>query len=180
MIQDLIVNPSKICKETLKNVHYSYRHPIRQSLIMIEDDMLIFREPIRGSTSYTPLQIVPSGLHDIVFIAFHSNPIGGHLNSYRTLHRLRLRYHWPEMYSFIKHMCNACPGCALSNPTRSICWQAFWIRGQQGIPYRGMWNDWLLCYGTNPTCNLVIFCIRYHENPTSTWLLPHYHPGQGS
>jgi hypothetical protein len=23
------------------------------------------------------------------------------------------------MYSFIKRMCNACPGCALSNPTRS-------------------------------------------------------------
>jgi hypothetical protein len=85
VIRDLIVNPSKICKETLKNVHYSYRHPIRQSLIVIEDDMLIFHEPIRGSTFYTQLQIVPSGLHDIVFIAFHSNPIGGHLNSYQTL-----------------------------------------------------------------------------------------------
>jgi len=68
--------------------------------------MLIFREPIRGSTSYTRLQIVPRGLYDIIFIAFHSNPIGGHLNAYRTLHRLRLRYHWPEMYSFIKRMCN--------------------------------------------------------------------------
>jgi hypothetical protein len=53
---------------------------------MIEDDMLIFREPIRGSTSYTQLQLVPSGLHDIIFITFHSNPIGGHLNAYRTLH----------------------------------------------------------------------------------------------
>ena len=120
MIRDLIVNPSKICKESLKNVHYSYRHPIRQSLIVTEVNMLIFREPIRGSTSYTRLQIVPSGLHDIVFIAFHSNPIGGHLNAYRTLHRLRLRYHWPEMYSFIKRMCNACPGFALSNPTCSL------------------------------------------------------------
>ena len=46
MIRDLIVNPSKICKETLKNFHYSYRHPIRQSLIVIEDEMLISREPI--------------------------------------------------------------------------------------------------------------------------------------
>jgi hypothetical protein len=120
VIRDLIVYPSKICKETLKTVHYSYRQPLRQSLIVIEDEMLIFREPIRGSTSYTRLQLVPSGLHDIVFIAFHSNPIGGHLNAYRTLHRLRLQYHWPEMYSFIKRMCNACPGCALSNSTRSI------------------------------------------------------------
>jgi hypothetical protein len=66
---------------------------------VIEDKMLIFRKPIQGSTSHTRLQIVPKGLHDIVFIAFHSNPIGGHLNAYRTLHQLRLCYHWPEMYS---------------------------------------------------------------------------------
>jgi hypothetical protein len=53
-------------------------------------------------------------------------------------------------------------------------WQALWIRGQQGIPYRGMWNDWLLYYGTNPTCHLFILCIRYHENPIAIWPLPHY------
>jgi hypothetical protein len=83
--------------------------------------MLIFREPIRGSASYTRLQIVPAELRDILFVAFHSNLIGGHLDTARTLHRLRLRYHWPEpeMYSYIKRMCHACPGCALSNPSRS-------------------------------------------------------------
>ena len=119
-IRDLVLSPGKICKETLKSVHYTYRQPLRQSFIVIEDDLLIFWEPIRGSTSYTRLQIVPKGLYDIIFIAFHSNPIGGrHLNAYRTLHGLRLRYHWPEMYSFIKRMCSACPGCALANPTRS-------------------------------------------------------------
>ena len=65
----------------MTNIHYSYRQPLRQSFIVIEDDMLIFWEPIQGSTSYTCLQIVPRGLYDIVFIAFHSNPIGGHLNA---------------------------------------------------------------------------------------------------
>ena len=65
------------------------KNTFRQSLIVIEDDMLIFREPIRGSTILLTLDFKsfhPSGLHDIVFIAFHSNPIGGHLNAYRTLH----------------------------------------------------------------------------------------------
>ncbi len=99
VLRDLILNPSNMCRETLKSVHYSHRQPLRQSLIVIEDKMLIFRKPIQGSTSHTRLQIVPKGLHDIVFIAFHSNPIGGHLNAYRTLHQLRLCYHWPEMYS---------------------------------------------------------------------------------
>jgi hypothetical protein len=118
-IQDLIINPGKICKETLKNIHYSYRQTLHQSFMVIEDNMLIFCEPIQGSTSYTCLQIIPRGLYDIIFIAFHSNPIGRHLNAYRTCHRLHLCYHWPETYSFIKWMCNACPGCALSNPTCS-------------------------------------------------------------
>ena len=80
--------------------------------------MLILHKPIRGSASYTPLQIIPVGLQDILFVAFHSNPIGGDLNVYHTLHRLCMRYYWPEMYSYIKRMCHACLGCALSNPTR--------------------------------------------------------------
>ncbi len=52
-------------------------------------------------------------------MAFHSNAIGEHLNAYRTLHNIRLRYFWPGMYSYIKQMCNACPGCALANPIKS-------------------------------------------------------------
>jgi len=78
--------------------------------------MIIYRETIRGSASYTHLQIVPKSLLNIIFVAFHSNPIGGHFNAYRTLHCLQLQYFWPEMYSYIKKMCHAYPGCAFSNP----------------------------------------------------------------
>jgi hypothetical protein len=41
------------------------------------------------------------------------------MNAYRTLHHLHSRFYWPGMYSYIKRMCNACPGCALANPTKS-------------------------------------------------------------
>ena len=75
--------------------------------------MLIFREPIQGSTSYTRLQIVSRGLYDIIFIAFHSNPIGGHLNAYRTFHQLHLRYHWAliSIVVFARHspLLSTCP-----------------------------------------------------------------------
>ncbi len=64
------------------------------------------------------LQIVPKELRNILFVAFHLNPVGSHLNACRTLHCLCLQYHWPEMFSNIKHMCQAFPGCALSN---SLC-----------------------------------------------------------
>ncbi len=112
----LVENLGAICKEALNNVPYCYCQPLRQSQIVIKDDMLIYREPIHGSRSYTRLRIVPKALFGIVFVAFHSNPIGGHFNAYCTLHCLRLCYFLPEMYSYIKKMCQACPGCALSNP----------------------------------------------------------------
>jgi hypothetical protein len=52
-------------------------------------------------------------------VAFHSNPIGGHLNAYQTLHRLCLWYYWPGMYTYVKKMCSTGPGCALLNPTKA-------------------------------------------------------------
>jgi hypothetical protein len=82
--------------------------------------MLILHELICSSTLYTCLQLVPQEMYNILFIAFHTNAIGTHLNIYRTLHRLRLRFYWPAMYAYVKQKCLACPGCALSNPNRGI------------------------------------------------------------
>jgi hypothetical protein len=69
--------------------------------------------------SYTKLILVPSSFRNIIFIAFHCNTLGGHFNTVRTLHRIRLCYYWPGMYSYIKRMCAACPGCTLSNAAKS-------------------------------------------------------------
>jgi hypothetical protein len=64
--------------------------------------MIIYQEPICGSRSFTRLQVIPKALFGIICTAFHTNPIGGHFNAYCILHHLRLRYFWPEMYSFVK------------------------------------------------------------------------------
>jgi hypothetical protein len=74
------------------------------------------KQQICGSTSYTRLQLAPQELHSILFIAFHTNAIGGHLNVSRMLHHLRLHFYWPVMFAYVKCMWQACPGCALSNP----------------------------------------------------------------
>ncbi len=118
-IRNLVLNPSKINSSTLNAVNHNYCAPLWQSQIVIEDGLLIYHQPMRGGSSYTCLQLVPSEFYNIIFIAFHSNAIGGHFNAYRTLHRIRLRYYWPGMYSYTTRMCNACPGCALANPTKS-------------------------------------------------------------
>ena len=90
MLFTLVNNPGKISMDSLEEVHYCYRQPLRSSHIAIEDEMLVYCEPIQGSSSYTQLQILLSDLRNILFVAFHTNPIGGRLNAYRMLHRLCL------------------------------------------------------------------------------------------
>jgi hypothetical protein len=118
-ICNLVPNPSKINSMTLNTVNYDYRAALRQSQIVIKDEMLIFNKPIQGGSSYTCLQLIPAEFHNLIFVAFHSNTIGGHLNAYCTLHRICLHYYRPGMYSYIKRMCAACPGCTLANTTKS-------------------------------------------------------------
>jgi hypothetical protein len=114
-----MLNPSLINNQVLAKFNHNYHGPLSQSLISVENDMLILKEQIGGTSSYMRLQLVPQELSNIFFIVFHTNAMGGHLNAYRTLHHLRLRFYWPGMYAFVKRMCQVCPGCALANPTRS-------------------------------------------------------------
>jgi hypothetical protein len=102
----------------LRGISYNYHSALRKLLIVLEDGILIYRKPIAGERSYTRLQLVPKEFYNTLFVAFHSNPVGGHLNAYRTLHCLRPCFYWPGMYSYIKRMYSACPSCALANPTK--------------------------------------------------------------
>ncbi len=115
-----VQNPGTISNKSLEDakLNANYRSALRQLHLMLEDNLLIYRKPIAGSESYACLLVVPLQLRNIIFIVFHSNPVGSHLNVARTFHRIRLRYYWPHMYTYITRMCHACPGCALSNPTR--------------------------------------------------------------
>ena len=58
-LKKLVLNPSLINIQSLAEVNHNYRGALRHSHICIEDDMLIFKEPIGGSSSFTRLQIVP-------------------------------------------------------------------------------------------------------------------------
>ena len=120
LISRIIRNPALATKEHLSKVHHTLRMPLRQGLMIIEDDMIYLREPLGGgSDSYCKLRYVPQALRNTVFIAFHANPIGGHFNYYRTFKNIRLRMIWPGMFSFIKDLCGKCPACALSNRNRT-------------------------------------------------------------
>ncbi len=112
-------NPSNLTNKALVGINYNYHAALHWSLIVIEDDVLIYHEPLAVTRSYTRLQLVPREFQIILFMDFHSNPIGRYLNAYRTLHCLRLQYYWPGMYTYVKKMYSTCPGCALLNPTKA-------------------------------------------------------------
>ena len=119
MIMDLIANPSLVVKANLSKIHSSYRGPLRHGLSALQKGMLIIKEPIKHESAYRCLQIVPCDLRNIVFIAFHANPIGGHLGLNKTIIRIRLRFFWPGLYSYCKKMISSCVGCQMANATRS-------------------------------------------------------------
>ena len=101
----------------IQPLHYIYRQPARQGNFSIKDRIIFMEEIFENDVKYVDLCIVKSSPINIIFVAFHANPIGDQLNVYRTYHRILQRYFWSGMYQYCKFMCKTCPGCSLSNIT---------------------------------------------------------------
>ena len=117
LILQMLKNPALITNENLQKIHYALRAPLRQSLLYEENDIIFIKDRIPTRNSTISLKLVPQAMKNIVFVAFHSNPMGGHFHLYQTLHRIRLRYYWPKMVPYLKHMIRKCPGCQMANAT---------------------------------------------------------------
>ena len=112
----MLKDPSLIGdKKFMEEIHYVYRSRIRDSSIIFKNKRLILIEPTVISDKSIELIIVPTDLQMHIFNSFHTNPLGGHFSVYQTMHRIRLRYHWPRMFQFIKKQINSCPACLMKN-----------------------------------------------------------------
>jgi hypothetical protein len=114
-ILSLLLNPGKITNESLSEVHSIYRSAVRNSKLKWENKRIVLYEPIANSMNNIRLTIVPLELRKHLFTAFHVNPIGGHFSLYYTLHQIRLRFHWPNMYTYLKRNIDDCVACVLQN-----------------------------------------------------------------
>jgi hypothetical protein len=52
-IRDIIANPSTLSNNSLREINYNYHSVLRKLLIVLEDGILIYREPIGGKGSCT-------------------------------------------------------------------------------------------------------------------------------
>ena len=106
-------NPSLNIKTNVDLLDHTYRRHMRDGNIKYIDNKLCLFEPISHTTRQLKLIIVPDTLKNHIVVAMHVNPLGGHYSLYHTVHRIRLRFFWHEMYKYIKHFISICAGCIL-------------------------------------------------------------------
>ena len=86
----------------------------------------MLQERVESQSVQRILRVVPRDLGNIVFIAFHANPIGGHFGLHQAVVRLRLCFFWPKLYTYCKKMIDSCAGCKLANakvsPSHELVW----------------------------------------------------------
>jgi hypothetical protein len=87
-ISSFVLNPGTISQCSLEAAHLNpnYCQALQQLHIKLIDGILYYHESIMGSALYAQLKLVPTAFWNIVFIAFHSTPLGGHLNAVKTFH----------------------------------------------------------------------------------------------
>jgi hypothetical protein len=112
-------NPLLITPAKLTTIDPIYRTAMRDSNIRMVDKRLCLFEPIASSTKQLRLVIVPSDLQQQIFISFHVKPLGCHLSLYYTLPKIRLRFHWPHMYKYIKYAILSCAACVLRSHNKA-------------------------------------------------------------
>ena len=66
------------------------------------------------------LLIVPKGLHRLIFDAYHTNDIGGHLGFNKTLTVLRLRFLWPNIKKNVIAWVRMCAAYIQANSTTYV------------------------------------------------------------
>ena len=87
LLLEIVANPG-VAKdnERISSLHSVYRHSARLGNFSVEHGILYMKDIFENNIKYIKLFIVPSSLYSIVFVAFHANPICGHLGSLRIFH----------------------------------------------------------------------------------------------
>ena len=103
LLLEIVSNPAMAqSQQVVQKLDYIYRQPARLGQFSVKDKILYMREFFQNDDRYVELKIVPTSLRNIIFVAFHSNPIGGHLNAFRTYHRIRQRFFGQECTNISK------------------------------------------------------------------------------
>ena len=106
--------------EIINSVHFYVRSHLHEDCIKLVQDKLTCYLPVSSSDGLAMLLIVPNRLRRLLFDAYHTSGIGGHLGINKTLVVLRLRFLWPSMRKDIITWVRACLACIHANNTTYV------------------------------------------------------------
>jgi hypothetical protein len=116
IFEALSSDPSHIFPESfLRPLPSAYQAPLRDCLITLQHGRLTYMQPLSKNGRSLLLIIPPTSLRRRLFDVLHSSPSAGHLMSYKTLHRIRLRFYWHKLRLDVEEWIKKCPDCILSN-----------------------------------------------------------------
>jgi hypothetical protein len=111
---DRIKTRRKVVSASLINKRYYLLWSRGQ--LEVEDDVLYQLEhPKAMVIRQLRRRVVPAGLRQLIYTAFHSTPMAGHTGHYKTYWRIAARYWWPSMYEDVRKAVTECGHCILGN-----------------------------------------------------------------
>ena len=162
----------------LSNISKHYHQYLKRGSIKLMDGKLFLFKPVFQNIRYVGLLIVPDSLKRPLFSHYHCGPTGGHMGEYKTLFRMRLRFHWANMRADIKNWVKGCPECIANNMWRNRRNELFFswpVTAPFYIMHLDLWQPGRLLdenndsvYLFNSMCDLTQFVIStIVKNPNS-------------
>ena len=92
----------------INSVGMGYRQHLKKNIVQIMGDTLALFKPIFIASKYIALIITSASLRRTLFSHYHIGLSGGHMEEYKTLFRLGLRFFWPAMRNKVKTWVKHC------------------------------------------------------------------------
>ena len=73
----------------------------------------------RGRSGIQPQLVIPSALRHEILTLGHNDVTAGHMGTFKTYEKLRLRYYWRGMFNDVQHWCRTCVHCAMKKRPRA-------------------------------------------------------------
>lgn len=88
----------------------------RRSRNYILQDGILYYNHFDGKKTQRLLAIPSSQVNEILKLFHESSSIGAHFSAFKTLRKIKTRYHFPDMAKLTENYCKTCESCQLRKP----------------------------------------------------------------
>ena len=101
-------------QSTILNLPEAYRKVLSRNQLELLGDGLVYYGQLSFANKHICRIVVPLSLRHKIFNRIHDTPVAEHMDEYKTLYRIRLRFFWPRMRTDIKEWIHKCPHYTLT------------------------------------------------------------------